>query len=117
MNFFKPIITLFFVLINVFFLTAQKQHGYPAIYSGIPWYDQNGEAVSAHGANIIKDNGKFYLFGEKHYDDNAAFAGFNCYSSADLYNWKFESIALPVQKTGKLGPNRIGERPKVNPRI
>jgi hypothetical protein len=31
----------------------------------------------------------------------------------DLYNWKFESIALPVQDSGKLGPGRVGERPKV----
>ncbi|MGB3005266.1 MAG: family 43 glycosylhydrolase, partial [Chitinophagaceae bacterium] len=37
----------------------------------------------------------------------------NCYSSKDLYNWKFESIALPVQSTGKLDSNSVGERPKV----
>ncbi|WP_281336191.1 family 43 glycosylhydrolase [Flavobacterium eburneipallidum] len=84
-----------------------------AIYSGTPWLDQNGKIVSAHGANIIKDKGKFYLFGEAHTDDSNAFAGFNCYSSKDLYNWKFEKIALPVQKSGKLGPNRVGERCKV----
>lgn len=113
MKFIRPLITLLLLLINVLFLNAQKQNMYQAIYSGILWLDQNGKAVSAHGANIIKDNGTFYLFGEKHYDENPAFAGFNCYSSADLYNWKFESLALPVQKSGKLGPNRIGERPKV----
>lgn len=92
---------------------AQKQGGMTAIYSGVPWYDNHGNVVSAHGANIIKDNGRYYFFGEKHYDDSNAFAGFNCYSSADLYNWKFENVVLPVQKSGKLGPNSVGERVKV----
>lgn len=84
-----------------------------AIYSGTPWLDQNGNVVSAHGANIIKDKGTFYLFGEAHSDTSNAFVGFNCYSSKDLYNWKFERIALPLQKSGKLGPDRVGERAKV----
>ncbi|MBC8052619.1 MAG: family 43 glycosylhydrolase [Sphingobacteriaceae bacterium] len=92
---------------------AQKQGKHDAIYSGIPWYDSKGNVVSAHGANIVKDKGKFYLFGEAHTDTSNAFAGFNCYSSLDLYNWKFESIALPLQSSGKLGPKRVGERPKV----
>ncbi|MEO7312289.1 MAG: family 43 glycosylhydrolase [Chitinophagaceae bacterium] len=84
-----------------------------AIYSGVPWFDDQGNVVSAHGANIIQDKDRFYLFGERHTDTSNAFAGINCYSSADLSNWKFESIALPVQESGKLGPNRVGERPKV----
>jgi hypothetical protein len=100
-------------LINTSILFAQLPGKTDAIYSGIPWFDQNGNVVSAHGANIIKDKGKFYLFGEAHSDTSNAFAGFNCYSSKDLYNWKFEQIALPVQKSGKLGPNRVGERVKV----
>ncbi|WP_211218082.1 family 43 glycosylhydrolase [Niabella aurantiaca] len=92
---------------------AQRMGRYPAIYSGVPWLDDSGNTVSAHGANIVKDNGRYYLFGERHSDTSNAFAGFNCYSSADLYNWKFESVALPLQPSGKLGPNRVGERPKV----
>lgn len=92
---------------------AQKQEAYNAICSGVPWFDDKGNTVSAHGACIVKDGGRYFLFGERHSDTSNAFAGFNCYSSADLYNWKFESIALPVQATGKLGPNRVGERPKV----
>lgn len=92
---------------------AQKQKGYEAIHSGIPWFDEGGRVVSAHGACIVKDKGQYYLFGERHSDTSNAFAGFNCYSSADLYNWKFESIVLPVQPSGMLGPNRVGERVKV----
>lgn len=89
---------------------AQNQE---AIYSGVPWFDDKGNTVSAHGANIIKEKGRYYLFGERHTDTTNAFVGFNCYSSVDLYNWKFESIALPLQAGDKLGPNRVGERPKV----
>lgn len=100
-------------LISTSILFAQHLKKMDAIYSGTPWYDQNANIVSAHGANIVRDNGKYYLFGEEHSDSSNVFVGFNCYSSKDLCNWKFERIALPVQKSGKLGPNRVGERPKV----
>jgi len=99
------------ILIQVRML-AQTGQPYEAIYSGIPWYDQSGNILSAHGAGILKEGNRFYLFGEKHVDTSNAFAGFNCYSSKDLYNWKFEQLALPVQPRGKLGPNRVGERVK-----
>ncbi|MBD2700503.1 family 43 glycosylhydrolase [Spirosoma sp. BT702] len=92
---------------------AQRQKAYNAIYSGVPWFDDKGQIVSAHGANIVLDKGRYYLFGEAHTDTSNAFAGVNCYSSTDLYNWQFERVALPVQPSGKLGPNRVGERPKV----
>ena len=94
-------------------LSAQIKKAQNAIYSGIPLYDNNGNTVSAHGANIIKEKATYYLFGERHKDGTNAFAGFNCYSSNNLYNWKFESIALPVQAAGKLDSNSVGERPKV----
>ena len=100
-------------LFNVCFTLAQVSVKSDAIYSGTPWFDQNGKIVSAHGGSIIKDKDKFYLFGEAHTDTSNVFVGFNCYSSKDLYNWKFESIALPTQKSGKLGPKRVGERVKV----
>ncbi|HEX7906007.1 MAG TPA: family 43 glycosylhydrolase [Chitinophagaceae bacterium] len=99
--------------INSLCLHAQTKGKYDAIYSGVSWFDDKGNIVSAHGACIMKDNDRFYLFGEKHSDTSNAFAGFNCYSSTDLYNWKFERIALPVQQAGKLGPDRVGERVKV----
>jgi len=108
----KEIIGIF-LLMNITIAIAQVPGKADAIYSGTPWFDQNGNIVSAHGANIIKDNGKFYFFGEAHSDNGNAFEGFNCYSSKDIYNWKFERVALPVQKSGKLGPNRVGERCKV----
>ncbi|MGY5356156.1 family 43 glycosylhydrolase [Wenyingzhuangia sp. IMCC45467] len=92
---------------------AQNTKPVNAIYSGIPWYDNHGNTVSAHGAGIIKENDVYYLFGEFKSDDDIQFNGVSCYASKDLYNWTFENIVLPVQDSGRLGPHRIGERPKV----
>jgi len=110
---FKISLLLIILYLNCTVALAQQPGKTDAIYSGVPWYDQHGNIVSAHGANLIKEKNLFYLFGEAHSDTSNAFAGFNCYSSKDLYNWKFERIALPVQSSGKLGANRVGERPKV----
>ena len=80
---------------------------------GVPWYDQNGKVVNAHGANIIRDGGKWWMFGEYKSNATNCFPGFGCYSSTDLSSWRFERVVLPKQKRGLLGPNRVGERPKV----
>lgn len=83
------------------------------IYNGIPWYDQSGNAVNAHGACILEENGKYYLYGEYKTNDENKYIGFSCYSTEDFWNWKFERMALPQMEAGRLGPDRIGERPKV----
>lgn len=83
------------------------------IRNGIPWFDTDGKIVNAHGACIVRDGHRYYLFGDYKSDERNAFSGFSCYSSPDLVNWKFECIALDVQKDGMLGPNRVGERVKV----
>jgi len=62
---------------------------------------------------VVEEGGRYYLFGEYKADEGNAFGGFACYSSLDLVNWTFERMALPVQPEGLLGPDRIGERPKV----
>jgi hypothetical protein len=106
-------VLLFKLLLFSHLVGAQPPGRYQAIYSGTPWFDQRGQVVSAHGANIVRDNTRYYLFGEIHTDTSNVFAGFSCYSSSDLYTWKFERMALPAQSAGKLGPKRVGERPKV----
>jgi len=104
---------LVFLITRPFDSFAQRSGGGTAVYSGVPWFDQHKNVVSAHGANILREKNTFYLFGEAHTDTSNAFAGFNTYSSKDLSNWKFEGQALKAQQTGKLGPNRVGERVKV----
>ena len=100
---------LLFLLLKAGTATAQNN----LVVNGIPWFDDKGDIVNAHGACIVEENGRYYLFGEWKSDKSNAFPGFSCYSSDDLVNWKFESIVLRVQPEGILGPNRVGERVKV----
>lgn len=105
--------TLVCILCLALSLSVQAQDCSNVVVNGIPWYDQNHHPVNAHGAGIIMDSGKYWLFGEYKSDTSNAFPGFGCYSSKDLVNWHFERVVLPVQKDGILGPNRVGERVKV----
>lgn len=89
-------------------MTAQS-----LIVSGVPWFDDHGHTVNAHGGCIVEENGLYYLFGEYKTDDENHFAGFSCYSSPDLVHWTFRRIVLPQQTAGLMGPGRIGERVKV----
>lgn len=83
------------------------------IRNGVPWFDDRGETVNAHGACIVEEGGLYYLFGEYKTDSKNTFVGFSCYSSPDLATWTFERLVLPQQADGLLGPDRIGERVKV----
>ncbi|WP_420113540.1 hypothetical protein [Pseudactinotalea sp.] len=83
------------------------------LVNGVPWFDDRGQVVNAHGVCVLEHEGMYYLYGEHKGDDVNEFQGFACYSSADLETWTFERMALPVQPEGRLGPNRVGERPKV----
>ncbi|QKJ20428.1 family 43 glycosylhydrolase [Microbacterium hominis] len=85
----------------------------PLVVNGVPWFDDRGLPVNAHGGCIVEHEGRWYLFGEYKTDDENTFIGFSCYSSTDLATWTFERIVLPRQQTGLLGPGRIGERVKV----
>ncbi len=104
---------LIICLLSTFHISFAQQKPYNAIHSGINWFDQNNREVNAHGSCIIREGDKYYLFGEFKTDSANVFIGFSCYSSYDLMNWKFERMALPQQADGLLGPNRVGERPKV----
>lgn len=104
------------LLVMSFSMASQNscaQSSEKIICNGIPWFDNQGKIVNAHGACIVEDAGRYYLFGEYRSDETNSFVGFSCYSSDDLSSWKFERIVLPIQKGGLLGPNRIGERVKV----
>ena len=83
------------------------------ITNGVPWFDQNGQTVNAHGACVLFENGKYYLFGEYKTDDVNKYIGFSCYSTENFTDWHFEGMALGPQESGLLGPDRIGERVKV----
>lgn len=95
-----------FTSILIYILRNSKKENYPAIISGNPWYTEHGDDVSAHGANIIKEGDKLYLFGEYKNNENNQFEGFSCYSSTDRMNWEFKGIAMPPNDSGRLsGPH------------
>jgi beta-xylosidase len=82
------------------------------------WLDDHGVHINAHGGGILYDGGLYYWFGEHKIDGeagNLAMVGVHCYSSADLYHWKDEGIALAVSDDPKSDIVRgcSIERPKV----
>jgi len=109
----KTRILTFIICCTLIVSIKASEKRYDAIHSGTPWFDQNNREVNAHGACIVKEGNKYYLFGEYKSDTANVFTGFSCYSSTDLMNWKFDRIVLPVQNNGLMGPNRVGERVKV----
>ena len=100
----------------IFLLNAQS---YQQFIPGEIWNDNNGLHINAHGGGILFRNGAYYWYGEHKIAGkigNSAQVGVHCYSSADLYNWKDEGIALKVNdtdSTSEIARGCVLERPKV----
>ncbi|MBR5535974.1 MAG: family 43 glycosylhydrolase, partial [Clostridia bacterium] len=105
-----------------------------SIIPGSYIFDDNGGLIQGHGGNVFFDekSGKYYWYGEarqtsdppehlKKYADWGWRIGVACYSSTDLYNWEYESLALEMLESydGMKFPEsdiKVGEvieRPKV----
>lgn len=85
------------------------------------WPDHRGQHINAHGGGILEYKGRYYWFGEHKSDStSAALVGVTCYSSKNLYDWRYEGVALPVVDIPGHDIERgcTMERPKVvyNPR-
>ena len=68
------------------------------IQPGLTLYDTNGDTLHAHAGDITKVGNKWYFIGEAPrilQGTFGDFGGFNCYSTADLANWKYEGMVLP----------------------
>jgi beta-xylosidase len=80
---------------------------------GERWYDTNGNLINAHGGGLLFQNGTYYWYGEGR--GKSASQGVNIYSSKDLYNWKFEALALAQEKDtlSDITVGSVMERPKV----
>ncbi len=109
----------FFLTLFIFLgigISARNVSSYSSFRPGNLWFDTDGNIINAHGGGILFHDGKYYWYGEyKSENSNAALVGVTCYSSSDLYNWKFESVALPVSndKNSPIAKGCIIERPKV----
>ncbi len=90
------------------------------------WLDSCGNPIQAHGGGIVYSQGTYYWFGENKAGktrpgilrdlSRVDVIGINCYSSQDLYDWKFEGIVLPAEPddpASDLHPSKVVERPKV----
>ena len=86
------------------------------IVSGVPWYDNNGKVIQAHGGGIRKEGDTFWWVGEDKTGNTGSFKnGFHLYSSTDLANWTDEGIILKASSdtNSPIGPDKVGERPKI----
>jgi beta-xylosidase len=102
---------------------------YSSFHPGQLWLDTDGNPINAHGGGILYHDGVYYWYGEikngKTYapECNKSWGGtrvdvegISCYSSRDLYNWKYEGNVLPAVRSDPhhdLHPSRVVERPKV----
>ncbi len=83
---------------------------------GALWPDDRGEHINAHGGGILRHEGVYYWFGENKCDTTSnAQVGVMCYSSRNLTDWKYESVALAVSEdpSSEIVRGCIIERPKV----
>ncbi len=112
---------IFFVLILSVSVIAQTESKkelirYTSFHPLQTWLDNRGEKINAHGGGVLYSEGKYYWFGEhRPVRGYSTEVGIACYSSTDLYNWRYESVALQVSSDEKseIAAGCIMERPKV----
>lgn len=95
------------------------RNGSSAIRLGMNWLDENGNHINAHGGCVLFENGTYYWFGENYRKTPVKSNGIVCYTSKDLYNWKYECMAYecPTEALRSdyqdMNYGRTLERPKV----
>lgn len=81
---------------------------YDAFYPGVPWLDNDGNRIQAHGGYMYFEDGVFYWYGENKERSNTEYEvwhwGVRLYSSTDLYNWKNEGIILEPETNDASSP-------------
>jgi len=93
------------------------------------WTDTSGAPINGHGGGILYHDKVYYWYGEiksgKTWlpECNRSWGGrrvetvgISCYSSQDLYNWKYEGNVLPAVQDDPnhdLHKSKVMERPKV----
>lgn len=107
---FKSILPFLLFIIIIF-----QSHGQQTIHPGDSWPDDQGNHINAHGGGILYHDNTYYWYGEHKGSRNNAYVGITCYSSTDLYSWKFEGVVLPVStdETSEIVAGCVMERPKV----
>ena len=91
-----------------------EMSGQRSFTPGAIWPDTNGVHINAHGGGMLYEDGTYYWFGEKR--GRHASEGINVYSSQDLYNWRYEGVALAPEEGDPehdIARGCVMERPKV----
>lgn len=99
------------------------------IKPGQTWNDLNNNSINAHGGGVLYHQETYYWYGEIKQGETylpecnkswggtrVDVVGVSCYSSQDLYNWKYEGIVLlsvSDDPTHDLYTKNVLERPKV----
>ena len=113
----------------VSFSAYAKTAGHTQFKPGEIWTDTSGAPINAHGGGILYHDKVYYWYGEikkgKTWMPEAnrswsgtrvEVTGISCYSSRDLYNWKYEGNVLPAVKDDpnhELHTSKVLERPKL----
>ena len=111
--------SVLFLLLVIAFGACQNKSRTGSFKPGEIWKDNKGVHINAHGGGILFHDGRYWWFGEHKIEGeagNKAQVGVHVYSSANLYDWKDEGIALPVVKDQPghdIEQWSIIERPKV----
>lgn len=120
--------TFLIALLSLAITTATAQQSHKSFTPKALWTDTDGNPINAHGGGLLFHKGRYYWYGE--YKVGATIlpswatwecyrtdvSGVSCYSSTDLYNWRFEGLALkavPDDESSDLHPSKVIERPKV----
>lgn len=106
--------------VGAFLLAASEMVKYVSAKSsfspGAIWRDDQVNHINAHGGGILYHEGTYYWYGE-HRPQHGFITeeGVTCYSSKDLYNWKYEGVVMPVSgnEESPIVKGCIIERPKV----
>lgn len=81
------------------------------IHPGSGFTDDRGEVAQLHGCAPVRVGDRWYAWGENK-SRGALFTAVDCYSSADLAEWRYEGASLAAQDHPDLTADRIIERPK-----
>ncbi|MGB7395878.1 MAG: family 43 glycosylhydrolase [Pricia sp.] len=111
---------LLFATFSLFLIATVLNAQIESIKNGVLWRDTDGNRIQAHGTDILKHDGRYYMIGEDRTTEFRSYQGINLYVSDDLMNWKFLNKIVDENTNEQMGnPNlprderRFTERPNL----